>query len=51
MPSISTVVSARLATLGELSTVLGVHDLYDLIEIHTVDSHNAYIANKHITER
>jgi hypothetical protein len=34
------VVSARLASLSELSTTLGVQDLYDLLEIAAVDAHN-----------
>lgn len=39
--SIATVVSSRLATLAELDSVLGVQDLYDLIEIIAVDAHNS----------
>ena len=38
--SIGVVVSSRLATLVELSTVLGGEDLYDLLEILAVDSYN-----------
>ncbi|WP_120185355.1 transcription elongation factor GreA [Zymobacter palmae] len=51
MPSIAAVVSARLATKAELSTALGVHDLYELLEILQVDSHNAYIANDYARSR
>lgn len=40
------VVSSRLATLGELWTVLGTQDLYDLIEIIQVDAYNARILAK-----
>lgn len=39
-------VSARLATLHELDTVLGVEDLWVLLEILTVDSHNAATISK-----
>lgn len=37
---IAAVVSSRLATLHELGTVLGVRDVYDLLEIIAVDAHN-----------
>lgn len=39
-------VSARLASLHELDTVLGVEDLWVLLEINTVDNHNAAILSK-----
>lgn len=32
--------------MAELSTVLGVKDLYDLLEIAAVQSHNARVAQK-----
>jgi 4-diphosphocytidyl-2C-methyl-D-erythritol kinase len=35
-----------LATLHELDTVLGAADLYDLLEILAVDSHNQRVANE-----
>ncbi len=38
---IAAVVSSRLASLVELDTVLGVQDLYDLLEIMAVDSYNS----------
>ena len=41
---IGTVVSSKLATLAELDTVLGAEDLYDLLEILTVDAQNRKIA-------
>jgi hypothetical protein len=44
--SIGTVISSRLATLTELDSVLGTEDLYNLLEIQTVDSYNQYLANK-----
>jgi hypothetical protein len=34
------VVSRRYATLVETQTVLGVQDIYDLIEVIAVDAHN-----------
>lgn len=34
------VVSARLATLHELQTVYGLQDLWDLLEIQSVDTYN-----------
>lgn len=40
-------VSSGKATLAELSTVLGVEDLYDLIEIITVDYFNRALAIQH----
>ncbi len=39
-------VSARLATLHELDTVLGIEDLWVLLEIVTVDTHNSRILSK-----
>ncbi len=33
-------ISSRLATLAELDTVYGVRDLYDFLEILSVDGHN-----------
>lgn len=43
--TVATVISSRLATLHELDTVYGMSDLWDLLEIITVDAHNARIAN------
>jgi hypothetical protein len=40
------VISSRLATLVELQTVLGVEDLYDLIEVIAVDRANQILATK-----
>ncbi len=40
------VVSSKFATLYELQTIYGVEDLYDLLEIITVDAHNTWLANK-----
>jgi hypothetical protein len=39
--SIGLIVSSRLATFTELDTVLGLEDLYDLMEILTVDAYNS----------
>jgi len=37
------VASAKFATWVELDTVLGVSDLYDLLEINAVNNHNQYV--------
>ena len=42
--SIAVVVSSGHAKLHELDTVYGMSDLYDMLEIFTVDSHNRRIA-------
>lgn len=42
--TIATVVSSRHATLHELDTVYGMEDLWGLLEIITVDVHNANLA-------
>ena len=39
-------ISSGKATLVELSTVLGIEDLYDLLEIIAVDAHNIREARK-----
>ena len=44
--TIATIVSSRLATLHELDTIYGVEDLWILLEINSVDRHNAYLMNK-----
>jgi hypothetical protein len=43
---LATVVSRGLSTLHELDTVYSTQDLYDMLEIIAVDSHNQYILNK-----
>ena len=43
--SIATVVSSRHATLHELDTVYSVQDLWELLEIITVDSYNTNLVN------
>lgn len=45
-PIIGILVSTRLATLHELSTVYGLEDAYLLLEIHSVDSHNQRVINE-----
>ena len=42
---IATLVSARLASLVELQTVLGPYDAYRLLEIHMIDQHNQGVLN------
>jgi len=44
--TIGTVISSRLATLTELDTVLGIEDMYDLLEVISVDAYKDYIANE-----
>lgn len=44
--TIATCVSSRLATLHELDTVYGLEDMWRLLEINTVDTHNSNLANK-----
>lgn len=43
---IGLIVSKRYATLHELKTVIGMAEAYDILEIITVDSYNAYLASK-----
>lgn len=45
-PGIGAVVSRGLATLNELDTVYGTEDLYDLMEIIAIDTHNQNLLNK-----
>jgi len=42
--TIATVVSSRHATLHELDTVYGLEDLWLMLEIITVDSHNTAVS-------
>lgn len=44
--AIGAVISSGKATLVELDTVLGQEDLYDLLEVISVDAHNRRILNK-----
>ena len=44
--TIGAVVSSRMATLHELETIYGLEDLYAMLEIIAVDSHNQAIANQ-----
>lgn len=37
--------SSRLASLIELDTVYGTEDLYDMLEVLTVDAYNQYLAS------
>ena len=41
------IISARLATMGDLSTILGTEDAYDLLEVVTVDAHNREMVRRH----
>lgn len=44
--TVATCVSSRLATLHELDTVYGLEDMWGLLEVNTVDTHNANVAQK-----
>ena len=43
---IGRVISSKLATLSELDTILGIEDVYDLLEVMAVDSYNKNLAMK-----
>jgi hypothetical protein len=43
--TIATVVSSRHASLHELDTVYGLEDLWQLLEVITVDAHNANLTH------
>lgn len=45
-PTIGMVVSSGKATLVELGTVLNIEDLHDLMEVISVDNHNAEVMRK-----
>lgn len=45
-PTIGMVVSHGKASLVELSTVLNLEDLHDLMEVIVVDNHNAAVLHK-----
>lgn len=38
--TIATAMTSRLCTKIELDTVYGTEDLWDILEVHTVNSHN-----------
>jgi hypothetical protein len=44
--TIGAVLSSRLATMAELETLLGMEDVYDLLEIIAIDAHNKRIASE-----
>lgn len=43
--TISTVVTSGYATLHELDTVYGLEDVYDILEIISVNAHNRHAMN------
>lgn len=45
-PSVGMAVSSGKATMAELSTVLGIEDLHDILEVVIVDAHNDRIMRK-----
>jgi hypothetical protein len=52
MPStIGMVVSSGKATFAELDSVLGLEDLYDILEVIIVDGHNARVIAKERTRK
>jgi hypothetical protein len=44
--TIGLALSAKMATLNELQTVYGLEDVYDMLEIASVDAHNQNLARK-----
>jgi hypothetical protein len=44
--TIGAVISSGKATMAELETVLGIEDVYDLLEIITIDAYNKRVAEK-----
>lgn len=44
--TIGAVVSSNKATLRELQTVYGLEDVYDMLEVISVDAHNRHLAAK-----
>lgn len=45
-PTIGMAISGNPALLASLSTVLGLEDLHDILEVKRVDAHNARIMRK-----
>ena len=43
---IATLLSKRMATLHELDTVYVVRDVYDMLEVVTIDDYNNALANR-----
>lgn len=46
-PLIASVLSTGMTTLHELDTVYGVEDIFDMLEVSTVNSYNRRIVQKH----
>jgi len=44
--SIGIVISSRMANLHDLQSIYGMEDVYDMLEVLNVDSHNQEVANK-----
>lgn len=44
--AIGQVLSTRMATLHELDTVYGVEDVYDMLEVVSIDAHNQRVMNR-----
>ena len=41
---IGILISARVATLHELATVYGIRDMYNMLEVVSIDAYNAKLA-------
>ena len=49
--TIGAVISSGKASLAEMSTVLGLEDVYDILEVITVDTHNRELIEEAIKAR
>lgn len=45
-PHLGLIISSRMATIAELTTVLGGEDVCDILEILTIDGYNRRLAQK-----
>lgn len=45
-PTIGAVISSGKATLHELNTVLGIEDVYTILEVIAIDAHNRHVLLK-----
>lgn len=49
--TIGIVISSGKATLAELSTILSVEDIHDILEVLAIDAHNARVREKWARQR
>lgn len=40
-------ISSGKATLSELESIYSIEDMYDILEVLAIDSHNRYLIQKH----